>query len=168
MQIQYFYEHTFAQQRTLCAEKHPVFEIVQESVKVGTTGMFSKIIYAQHPVTKNFHISPRFSPTIFYRDANSVLLPAHFCTAVSVGSMRRTLCSKLFMMRACFVCVFSSYLFWTSSSLDVPAGVTQDEGRTGFLIHLPSAVHALIFLTRRIWPFLSLVDREVKLCVLMI
>ena len=29
------------------------------------------------------------------------------------------------------VCVFSSHLFWTSSSLDVPAdGVTQEEGHT--------------------------------------
>ena len=33
------------------------------------------------------------------------------------------------------VCVFSSHPFWTSSSLDVPAGVTQEEGHTGFLIH---------------------------------
>ena len=38
------------------------------------------------------------------------------------------------------VYVFSSHSFWTSSSLDVPAGVTQEEGHTGFLIHLPSAV----------------------------
>ena len=45
--------------------------------------------------------------------------------------------------------------------LDVPAGVTQEEGHTGFLIHL-SAVRALIFLARRIQPFLSLVDREVE------
>ena len=59
------------------------------------------------------------------------------------------------------VCVFSSHPFWTSSSLDVPAGVTQEEGHTGFLIHLPSAVRALIFVARRIQPFLSLVDREV-------
>ena len=29
------------------------------------------------------------------------------------------------------VCVFSSHPFWTSSSLDVPAGVTQEEGHTG-------------------------------------
>ena len=34
----------------------------------------------------------------------------------------------------CVVCVFSSRSFWTSSSLDVPAGVTQEEGHTGFLI----------------------------------
>ena len=63
------------------------------------------------------------------------------------------------------VCVFSSHSFWTSSSLDVPAGVTQKEGRTGFLIRLLAAVRALIFLERRIQPFLSLVDREVEFCV---
>ena len=66
----------------------------------------------------------------------------------------------------CFV--FSSHLFWTSCSLDVPAGVTQEEGHTGFLIHLPSAVHAFIFLARTIQPFLSLVDREVEFRVLTI
>ena len=65
------------------------------------------------------------------------------------------------------MCVFSSHSFWTSSSLDVPAGVTQEEGHTGFLIHLLSAVHALIFLARRIQPFLNLVDREVEFCVLL-
>ena len=48
--------------------------------------------------------------------------------------------------------------------VDVPAGVTQ-EGHTGFL-HLSSAVLALIFLARRIQPFLSLVDREVEFCAL--
>ena len=50
--------------------------------------------------------------------------------------------------------MFSSHSFWTSNSLDVPAGVTQEEGHTGFLIHLPSAARALIFLARRIQPFL--------------
>ena len=49
--------------------------------------------------------------------------------------------------------------------MDVPAEVTQEEGHTGFLIHLLSAVHVLIFLARRIQPFFSLVDREVKFCV---
>ena len=52
--------------------------------------------------------------------------------------------------------------------MDVPAGVTQEEGHTGFLIHLLSAVRALIFLARRIQPFLSLVDCEVEFCVLTI
>ena len=50
--------------------------------------------------------------------------------------------------------------------VDVPAGVTQ-EGHTGFF-QLPSAVLALIFLARRIQPFLSLVDREAEFCVLTI
>ena len=46
--------------------------------------------------------------------------------------------------------------------MDVPAGVTQEEGHKGFLIHLLSAVRALIFLARRIQPFLSLVGCEVE------
>ena len=36
------------------------------------------------------------------------------------------------IQRIVLVCVFSSHPFWTSSSLDVPAGVTQEEGHTGF------------------------------------
>ena len=75
------------------------------------------------------------------------------------------------MMFGTYVCVFvfSSHSFWTSSSLDVPARVTQEEGHTGFLIHLLSAVRTLlIFLARRIQPFLSLVDCEVEFCVLTI
>ena len=46
--------------------------------------------------------------------------------------------------------------------MEVLAGVTQEEGHTGFFIHLLSAVHASIFLARRIQPLLSLVDREVE------
>ena len=56
------------------------------------------------------------------------------------------------------MCVFSPHLFWTPSSLDVPAGVTQEEGHTGFVIHLPSAVHA----------FISLVTVKSNFCVLTI
>ena len=66
------------------------------------------------------------------------------------------------------VCIFSSHSFWTSSSLDVPAEVTQEEGHTGFFIRLLSAMRALIFYARRIQPFLSLVDHEVEFCVLTI
>ena len=40
----------------------------------------------------------------------------------------------------CVCFMFSSHSFWTSSSLDVTAGVTQEEGHTGFLIHLLSGV----------------------------
>ena len=64
--------------------------------------------------------------------------------------------------------MFSSHSFWTSSSLNVPAGVTQEERHTEFFIHLLSAVRALIFLARRIQPFLSVVDREVEFCVIII
>ena len=49
--------------------------------------------------------------------------------------------------------------------VDAPAGVTQEGDHTGFLIHLPSAVLALIFIARRIQPSPSLVDREVAFTV---
>ena len=53
--------------------------------------------------------------------------------------------------------------------MDILAGVTQEEGHTGFLIRLPSAVVFLIFLARRIQPSLSLVDREVDfLCIIVL
>ena len=48
--------------------------------------------------------------------------------------------------------------------VDAPAGVTLGEGHTGFP-RLLSAVLALIFIVRRIQPFLYLVDREVEFCV---
>ena len=48
--------------------------------------------------------------------------------------------------------------------VDAPAGVTQEEGHTGFL-YLPSAVLALIFIANRIQPSLSPVDREIEFCV---
>ena len=96
----------------------------------------------------------------------AISLLSWFCFAArfSICSLTGTY-TRIYHYTMC-VCVFSSHPFWTSSSLDVPAGVTQEEGHTGFLIHLPSAVHALIFLARRIQPFLSLVDREVEFCVL--
>ena len=63
------------------------------------------------------------------------------------------------------VCVFFPFIL-DVRLLDVSAGGTQGEGHTGFLIHIPSAVFALIFLARRIQPFLSLVDCEVEFCEL--
>ena len=48
--------------------------------------------------------------------------------------------------------------------VDAPAGVTYEEGHTGFL-RLPSAVLAFIFIATRIQSLLSLVDREVEFCV---
>ena len=65
------------------------------------------------------------------------------------------------------VCVFFPFI------LDIKfvgrtSGVTQEEGHTGFFIRFLSAVRALIFLPRRIQPFISLVDREVEFFVLTI
>ena len=54
-------------------------------------------------VTKEFFMSPRFSSTTFYPDANSVLLRAHLCTAVD--SMRRKPC-----VRNCSRKIFASLL----------------------------------------------------------
>ena len=84
--------------------------------------------------------------------------------SVTTGSRDRANVSLIILMLCVCVCVcvFPSHSFWTSSSLDVPAGDTQEEGHTGFLIHLLSAARALFFLARRIQPFLSLVDREVE------
>ena len=86
-----------------------MFEIVHGESVIVYLHMYSGNVQ-QNPlcvesscVTKVFSIFPRFLPTIFYRDANSVLLPmlAQLCTAVLIiGSMRRTLCLKLFVRRA--------------------------------------------------------------------
>ena len=87
--------------------QNPRFEIVrEESVKVylhmHNGNVQQNPICVESCVTKEFSISALFSPTIFYRDANSILLQilAHLCAAVLVGSMRRTLGSKLFVRRA--------------------------------------------------------------------
>ena len=88
--------------------QNPVFEIVHGESMIVYLHMYSGNV-KQNPlriesscVTKVFSIFPRFLPTIFYRDANSVLLQilAHLSTAVIIGSMRRTLCLKLFVRRA--------------------------------------------------------------------
>ena len=93
----------FFRRHFLCGALLCNWIVHRQSVKVYlhicTAGMFSRTLYAQQPVTKNFHISPRFSPSLFYREAFSILLLAHLCTAVLTerGSMRRTLCSQLFI-----------------------------------------------------------------------
>ena len=68
------------------------------------------------------------------------------------------------MGRCVFLCVVVSSIL-DVRLVGVPAGVTQEEGHTGF-IQLSSAVIALTFLVREIQPFLSLVDREVEFCAL--
>ena len=92
------------------------------------------------------------------------------CIASHVTSrpLSDTFCITRVIMSSCplhtnsvvCVCVFFP------SILDIKFVGRTSRGHTGFLIHLPSAVRALIFVARRIQPFLSLVDREVEFCVL--
>ena len=110
---------------------------------------------------KNIAISPpRSCPFIFSQLQRKVFVQTAFIIPYYL--------SKDDIDFVCVLCVFSSHSFWTSSLLDVPAGITQEVDHTGFFIHLLSAVRALLFLARRIHPFLSLVDREVEFCVLTI
>ena len=73
--------------------QNPVFEIVHGESVIVYLHMYSGNVQ-QNPlcvessrVTKVFSIFPRFSPTVFYCDVNSVLLQilAHLCTAVLIG-----------------------------------------------------------------------------------
>ena len=82
-------------------------------------------------------------------------------------ALRRAPLLVVGVLCGCFLPIYSGrQVRW----MYVPAGVTQEEGDPGFLIHLPSssAVHPFIFLTRRIQSFLSLADRQVEFCVLTI
>ena len=65
------------------------------------------------------------------------------------------------MCVVCFLPIHSGHQ-WTYQPGSHRRKVTQD------FSSILSAVHALIFLARRIQPFLSLVDREVEFCVLTI
>ena len=58
----------------------------------------------------------------------------------------------------CVVCVYFLPIY--CSGRQIPWSTSR--GHTGFLIHLPSAVRAFIFLARRIQLFLSLGDSEVE------
>ena len=53
------------------------------SIYTCTTGMFSRNSHAQHPVTTNLNTSRRFSPTIFYHDANSVPTSTPFYSSIN-------------------------------------------------------------------------------------
>ena len=64
------------------------------------------------------------------------------------------------------VCVVCCHPIYSGRQVDAPVEVAQEEGHAGFL-HLP-AVLALLFIARRIQPFLSLVDCEVEFFVLTI
>ena len=66
------------------------------------------------------------------------------------------------------VCVFFPFILDIKFVGRTSRGYTGGRSHAGFLIHLLSTVRALIFLTRRIQPFNSLVDCEVDFFVLTI
>ena len=93
------------------------------------------------------------------------LLPYHLFNTCCLYFTPTRLKKKYFVIVCvcvCFLPIHSGHqVRWTYQP-----GSHRREGHTGFLIHLLSAVRALIFLARRIQPFLSLVDREVEFCIL--
>ena len=53
---------------------------------------------------------------------------------VTLGQQYNVRQKPTVILCVCCVCVFSSHSFWTQSSLDVPAGVTQ-EGYYGYCVN---------------------------------
>ena len=54
-----------------------------QAIYTCTTGMFSRTLHAQQPVATNLSTSPRFSPTFFYRDPNSVPTSTPFYSSIN-------------------------------------------------------------------------------------
>ena len=70
-----------------------------------------------------------------------------------------------FFNTPCCVCVLCGHPIYSErQACGRTSQGTQEEGHTGFS-HFPSAVLAVMFLARRVQPFLFLVDREVEFCV---
>ena len=95
--------------------------------------------------TRHYTVDPKLpplgNPFKYHVEEDLSLQPIYEITVVHyyyiVFGCRTTLflfCFCCFsVVPACVcVCVFSSHSFWTSSSLDVPAGVTQEEGHRIF------------------------------------
>ena len=77
------------------------------------------------------------------------------------------------------VCVFSSHSFWTSSSLDVPAGVTQEERRkvnktikgresTSKCVRLYVCVYVCVYVCSMLITFSILGTNRVRLPILLV
>ena len=83
-------------------------------------------------------------------------------TTSRIGNLTRLILAICDDHTCSVLCVFFPFI------LDIKFVGRTSRGHTEFFIHLRSAVRALIFLARRIQPFLSLVDHEVEFCVLTI
>ena len=110
------------------------------------------------------------------RGQGNIIFPVQLTTS-RIGNLTQLIHTLLYVMTihtyihtyiCVCVCVFFPFI------LDIKFVGRTSRGHTGrrshriFLIHLLSAVRALIFLARRIQPFLSLVDCEVEFRVLTI
>ena len=105
--------------------------------------------------------------TTRYSDQQGSKSPQNPCQVQSpdnIGNLKYTGVETMSFSLSLCVCVYVCVVFpfiLDVRLVDVPAGVTKEEGHTRFLIRLPSAaVLAFIFLARRIQVSLSLVDRE--------
>ena len=78
-------------------------------------------------VPENFSIISGKNPPLFLL-ATTCIWVWMVCSlhSVTTSSRDRANVSLIIIMMCVYVCVFSSHSFWTSSSLDVPAGVTQE------------------------------------------
>ena len=86
-------------------------------------------------------------------------------TTLHGGQSRSSWSAQACVCVLCFLPIHSGHqVCWMYQPESRRRKVTQDFSSTFFL----SAVRALIFLARRIQPFLSLVDCEVEFCVLTI
>ena len=100
-------------------------------------------------------------------DYRCIALQEEYCLCVCLVCVCSVCVPGVCVFCSVFCCVFFPFI------LDIKFVGRTSRGHTGgrshrILIHLVSAVRALIFLARRIQPFLSLVDREVEVSVLTI
>ena len=133
----------------------------------GRRGKFLQIVITPHLFSRKkrfYGSSPRsLIGSMIVRMQNqpqsNIELAQHLCIDWLIAAMG-SVCYESQCVCVC-VCVFFPFIL----DINFVAGRTS-RVHTGFFIRLPSAVRALIFLARRIQPFLSLVDREVEFCVL--
>ena len=87
-------KHTHNMRRTLCSKLFMMraWRSIYTYTYIQWECSAEPSICVKSCMTQEFHISPRFSPTIFDPDANSVFLRAHLCTAVD--PMRRKPCVR--------------------------------------------------------------------------
>ena len=111
------------------------------------------------------------SNNIIIEHNSTVLIFSTFTTCPSTpnSSVFERKSTRAYVCVCVCVCVFFPFILGIKFVGRTSRGHTGGRShRIGFLIHLLSAVRALIFLARRIQLFLSLVDREVDFWILTI